>query len=186
MMLFHWTYVHRESSCMCPTVTNLAVWWPRPISTRPGSTQTCGRSSTTLWSGKYTWRLKLNDVGKAKKNSDCPPVFAGLEGEVCPRKLLQDLWRWEDVCRAGNKVRKGNQGLEGQNTTSHVEYFQIIIIIDVCCRIILGLIIYLCISALSRCLLVSSFLRQNVWPYGRNHGRPWRVVWWNAQGKHLL
>lgn len=129
---------------MCPTVTNLAVWWPRPITTRPGSTQTCGRSSTTLWSGKCTWTLKLDDVGKAKTTlTVCLYLQDWKEKYVHENysKIFEDEKTYvEQVIKSGRGIRNQRQ----KNPTSHVECFQIII--NDCYRIIVGLTISLYFS----------------------------------------
>lgn len=128
---------------MCPTVTNSAVWWPRPITTRPGSTQTCGRSSTTLWSGKYTWTLKLDDVGKAETTQT-----VGLYLQDWKEKYVHENYSkiFEDEKTYVEQVIKWGRGIRNQRqkTPQRVEYFQIII--NDCYRIILGLIISLYFS----------------------------------------
>lgn len=125
---------------MCPTVMNSAVWWPRPITTRPGSTQTCGRSSTTLWSGKYTWTLKLDDVGKAKTTQT-----VGLYLQDWKEKYVHENYSkiFEDEKTYVEQVIKWGRGIGNQRQKTP-QHFQIII--NDCYRIILGLIISLYFS----------------------------------------
>lgn len=43
-----------------------------------------------------------------------------------------------------------------------------------------------CVSALSRCLLVPNLLREDVRSPGGDHGGQWRVVWRNPQGNAFI